>query len=172
MRPITAPVLVVCMGVSGCGKTTLGQALALRLGLPFIDADDLHSDEARARMRAGIALTEALRSTWLSRVRKTVGNHETGCVLACSALRRLHRRRLRLRSHQVLFLHLHGPRNVIASRMAQRRDHFAPVSLLDSQLRTLEAPDGEADVVQIDLSGAPAELLAEAERRVGQHLLR
>lgn len=168
----TVPALIVCMGVSGCGKSTLGQALALRVGLPFLDADDLHSDEARARMARGTGLTEALRSTWLSRVRKAVSAHGRGCVLACSALRKRHRQRLRLRSHQVLFLHLDGPEHVIATRIATRRGHFAPASLLDSQLRILEAPVDEPDVARIDVSGSPTELLAEAERLIAQRLLR
>jgi len=129
------------MGVSGCGKSSLGAALATALALPFTDADDLHPAANRAKMAAGQPLIDADRWPWLQAVGSVLAA-DAG-VVACSALRRAYRDRLRQAAARVQFLHLVAPPAVIAQRLAARQGHFMPAGLLDSQLATLEplAPD-------------------------------
>lgn len=138
------------MGVSGCGKTSVGQALAARLGIGFVDADDLHPPGNVAKMRAGLWLTDADRSPWLDRVADRL-RHDGPVVVACSALRRMYRDRIRAGAGgPVIFVHLDGEREVIAARMTARQGHFMPPSLLDSQFATLEPPGrDEALIVSI-----------------------
>jgi len=128
----------VVMGVAGCGKTTVGEALAATLGVPFADADDFHSAAARASMAAGIPLTDADRWPWLERLVAWLDEHQSGSVLACSALRRTYRDRLRTASAPVVFAELDVAPAVLRERMAQRVGHYMPVALLESQLATLE----------------------------------
>lgn len=146
----------VLMGVSAAGKTTIGQLLADRLGACFIDADDLHSDEARAKMIAGIPLVDDDRWPWLQRVAAEIDrNSDDGrvSVVACSALRRRYRDILRLRaSLPIAFVHLHGAEDVLAARAAARAGHFMPPSLLRSQLDTLEPLDDDEDGVVLDIA--------------------
>jgi carbohydrate kinase (thermoresistant glucokinase family) len=127
---------LVVMGVSGCGKSSLGAALATALALPFTDADDLHPAANRAKMAAGQPLTDADRWPWLQAVGAVLAGGAG--VVACSALRRSYRDRLRDTAGPVQFLHLVAPREVIVERLAARRGHFMPLALLDSQLATLE----------------------------------
>ena len=139
------------MGVSGCGKSSVGAGLAERLGIAFRDGDDLHPAGNAAKMRAGIALTDAERGPWLDRVAATL--RETApVVVACSALRRAYRDRLRAGAGgPVRFIHLAGSRDLIAARMAARSGHFMPPALLDSQFAALEPPDpDEALTLDID----------------------
>lgn len=139
------------MGVSGCGKSSVGAGLAERLGIAFRDGDDLHPAGNVAKMRAGIALTDAERGPWLDRVAATL--RETApVVVACSALRRAYRDRLRAGAGgPVRFIHLAGSRDLIAARMAARSGHFMPPALLDSQFAALEPPDpDEALTLDID----------------------
>jgi gluconokinase len=144
--------IVVLMGVCGCGKTTTGRALAGEMGWPFLDADDFHPEGNVAKMRAGIPLTDDDRWPWLDRLASELAAINAGgahAVLACSALRQAYRDRL-ARAGDVRFVHLHGDRATLASRLAARPGHYMPASLLDSQLATLEAPAG-APVVDIRL---------------------
>lgn len=150
------PRAVVVMGVSGgCGKTAVAAGLARRSGRRAVDADDLHSPEAVAKMRAGQALVDADRLPWLDRVGAALADGvagRQGIVVACSALRRIYRDRLRAACPGVRFVFLDGDRELIAGRMARRRDHYMPASLLDSQLQTLERPGpDETDVVRVDI---------------------
>jgi gluconokinase len=139
MPTAVPPPLVVVMGVSGSGKTTVGVALARRLGMPFSDADDFHSPENKAKMAAGIPLTDDDRAPWLESVAAWLADHaDTGGVVSCSALRRAYRDVLRGDRPRTVFLHLHGDREVLAARLAARPGHFMPATLLDSQLATLE----------------------------------
>jgi gluconokinase len=154
---------IVVMGVSGCGKTTVGQGLAAALGGRFVDADNLHTDAARAQMRAGTPLTDDDRAPWLIRVGQTLAAPPLPVIVACSALRRRYRDAVRAATGgDVLFLHLAGPKELIAARMALRRDHYRPVSLLDSQFAALEPPDAEETFATLDLRGSEADLVAAA----------
>lgn len=143
-----APLLVV-MGVSGSGKSTVGAALAQRLGVPFEDADDLHPPANIAKMSAGIALDDDDRHPWLETIGAWLAAHGGhGGVVSCSALKRAYRDQLRAHAARAVFVHLHGTREVIARRQASRPGHFMPASLLDSQFDTLEPlGDDEAGVV-------------------------
>lgn len=143
-----APLLVV-MGVSGSGKSTVGAALAQRLGVPFEDADDLHPPANIAKMSAGIPLDDDDRHPWLETIGAWLAAHDGhGGVVSCSALKRAYRDQLRAHAARAVFVHLHGTREVIARRQASRPGHFMPASLLDSQFDTLEPlGDDEAGVV-------------------------
>ena len=139
---------VVVMGVSGAGKTTVGRALAAALGAEFIDGDDLHSEAARAKMASGVALSDEDRWPWLDRVGAALAQGRR--VVACSALKRVYRERIRAAAGPRLrFVYLAADREAMRRRVAARPGHYMPASLVDSQFATLEPPHGEADVVEI-----------------------
>ena len=146
--------VLVLMGVCGCVKTAVGEAVAARWKARFEDADRWHSPEAVAKMSAGHPLTDEERAPWLERMReKIIAATAPGerTVLACSALRRRYRDALRAGQPDVRFVYLEGSRQVIAGRMNARTGHFMPSTLLDSQLAALEVPGPEeADTVSID----------------------
>ena len=147
--------LVVVMGVSGSGKSTVGAALAQRLGVPFADADDLHPEANIAKMSAGEALDDHDRHPWLETVGEWLSEHDApGGVMSCSALKRKYRDQLRHHDHRLEILHLHGTSEVIARRQASRPGHFMPASLLASQFATLEPlePDEHGVVIDVDQS--------------------
>jgi carbohydrate kinase (thermoresistant glucokinase family) len=132
---------VVMMGVSGSGKTTVGEALAERLGVRFRDADEFHPKANVEKMSAGVPLTDADRWPWLDEIGAAIREapRETVIVISCSALKRVYRARiLEAAERPVTFVHLTGSRALLAGRMQRRRGHFMPPSLLDSQLATLE----------------------------------
>jgi gluconokinase len=154
MRPRTfaAPLLVV-MGVSGSGKTTIGAALAQRLRVPFADADNFHSAANVAKMSAGIPLDDADRLPWLHYIGQWLADHvDDGGVTSCSALKRSYRDLLRAAAPTVSFVHLDGPIEVVRRRLAGRPGHFMPASLIDSQFETLEplAPEEHGIVLDLD----------------------
>lgn len=157
---------IVLMGVSGCGKSSVGAALALRTGLPYRDGDDLHSAAAVARMRAGMPLTDDDRWPWLDRVAQVL-HDEAPVIIGCSALRRVYRDRIRAGAGPVQFVHLAGSRAVIAARMAARAGHYMPVSLLDSQFATLEPP-GPDEAVTVNIDQPLDRLVSDILRRLGQ----
>lgn len=133
---------LVVMGVAGCGKSTVGEALAATLGVPFAEGDAFHSDEARASMAAGVPLTDADRWPWLDRLVAWMDGHDdTGSVVSCSALRRAYRDRLRTASGVIEFYELDVDPDELRERMAHRVGHYMPVALLESQLATLEPLD-------------------------------
>lgn len=142
---------LVIMGVAGCGKSSVGEGLAARLGLPYHDGDDLHPAANIEKMRAGIALTDADRWPWLDRVAQDLAT-SAPLIIGCSALKRAYRDRIRAGAGgQVTFVHLTGTRDLIAARMAQRSGHHMPLTLLDSQFAALEPPGpDEALLVPID----------------------
>jgi gluconokinase len=153
------PPLVVVMGVSGSGKSTVGAALAQRLRVPFADADDFHPPANIAKMTAGHALDDEDRRPWLEAVGAWLAQHDdqhdaVGGVMTCSALKHSYRDQLRERAPRIEILHLHGTREVIARRQASRPGHFMPSSLLDSQFDTLEplTQDEHGLVVDVDQS--------------------
>ncbi len=141
------------MGVSGSGKSTVGAALAQRLGVPFEDADDLHPAANIAKMAAGHALDDDDRRPWLDAVGEWLADHDaSGGVMSCSALKRAYRDQLRGHAPRLELVHLDGTREVIARRQASRPGHFMPASLLDSQFATLEplAPEEHGVVIDVD----------------------
>ncbi|HKN26442.1 MAG TPA: gluconokinase [Roseiarcus sp.] len=164
-------VAIVVMGVSGAGKTTVGRLLAGRLGVEFIDGDDLHSPATRAKMAAGQALDDADRWPWLDRIAAALADPAAprGRVIACSALKRAYRDRLRAGAGAGLrFVYLEANPDLMRKRVAGRRGHYMPASLVDSQFAALEPPAREADVVTIaadaDLDVAIPQLVAELAR--------
>jgi gluconokinase len=158
------PVIAV-MGVSGTGKSTVGVLLAERLGVPFEDGDDLHPPGNIAKMTAGIPLSDADRLPWLDAVGAWASAHTaTGCVIACSALRRAYRDRLRAAAPALRFVHLSVDRDTLAARMAARIGHFMPVALLDSQLATLEPLQPDEPGVTLDASRPPGAVAEDALR--------
>ncbi|MFF8386548.1 gluconokinase [Streptomyces kanasensis] len=155
--------LVVVMGVSGSGKTTVGQSLARSLEVPFAEADDFHPPENVAKMRAGVALDDADRGPWLDTIAQWLHDQrEHGGVITCSALKRRYRDRLVSAAPSVFFVHLHGSAELIAERMAARRGHFMPVSLLRSQLDTLEPLAAGERGARVPISGTAEETSRKA----------
>lgn len=151
---------IVIMGVSGCGKSTVGAGLAEALHIPYRDGDDLHPPTNVDKMRAGIPLTDDDRWPWLDRVAATLRD-EAPVILGCSALRRAYRDRIRAGAGgPVQFVHLTGSRDVIAARMTARRGHYMPPSLLDSQFATLEPP-GPDEAVSIDIDQSLTALISQ-----------
>ncbi len=133
----SSPRRIVIMGVSGSGKTTVGSALAARLGWQFIDGDALHPPENIAKMSSGAPLTDADRAPWLAAVARELDS-DGDAIAACSALRRAYRLAIARAVPGVFFVHLTVPPATLAARMRTREGHFMPTSLLDSQLSTLE----------------------------------
>jgi gluconokinase len=144
--------LIVVMGVSGSGKSTVGAALAQRLRVPFADADDFHPPANIAKMTAGHALDDVDRGPWLTSIGEWLAEHQRGGgVMSCSALKRRYRDHLRTHVSDVEFVHLDGTQAVIARRQASRPGHFMPASLLASQFATLEPLDADETGVVIDV---------------------
>jgi len=160
------PLAVVVMGVSGCGKTSVVTVLAEQTGWRAVDADDLHTDQSVAKMRSGRALDDDDRFPWLDRIGMVLAEslrQGQGVLVACSALRRIYRDRLRAACPSVRFVFLDGGREIIAQRLASRKNHYMPTSLLDSQLRTLERPGSdEADVVSVDSNQSLGKVVQQA----------
>ena len=161
------PPQIVVMGVSGSGKTTIGLLLAKALGLPFLDADDLHPAANVAKMASGVPLTDDDRWPWLALVGQAMDEASaTGIVVACSALKRSYRDAIRAAAPEAVFVQLDGSRDLLASRLADREGHFMPVALLDSQLATLEPlQKGERGIV-ISVAHAPESIVRTLTREV------
>jgi gluconokinase len=147
--------IVVIMGVAGAGKTTVGRLLAGRLHWPFVDADDLHSEANIAKMSRGEPLTDQDREPWLEAIERKLADLDSrgdSAVLACSALRRAFRDRLRQAGGDVRFVHLRAAEDVIAARLRAREAHFFRAGLLQSQFDALEEPD---DALVVDAAPPP-----------------
>lgn len=164
---MTAPRLVI-MGVSGCGKSTVGQRLAERIGVPFLEGDSLHPPRNVALMAAGTPLTDEDRAGWLD----TIAAHlsalgpDDGLVVSCSALKRAYRDRLRLATAELRFVHLHGDRAVLAERLQRRQHDYMPPTLLESQLHTLEIPTADEAVLTCDIAQPLNQLVANIEHHL------
>jgi carbohydrate kinase (thermoresistant glucokinase family) len=167
--------IVVVMGVSGCGKSTIARAIAEHFGWPFQEGDDLHPPANIAKMHAGQPLTDADRAPWLRAVAGWIdarladrpegdgaGGDGAGGVITCSLLKRAYRDQVIGGKAGVRLLYPYGSQALIAGRMQARHGHFMPASLLDSQFATLEPPSEEERPLRLDISGSKAATLAEA----------
>jgi len=157
---------ILVMGVSGCGKSSLGSELATRLGAPFLEGDALHPESNRRKMAEGVPLDDGDRWPWLEAVGRALGEaarSEGRAVAACSALKRAYRRALTEAAGLPLVLvHIHAPAEVLRARMAARSGHFMPLALLDSQLATLEPPEADEAPLCLDASRPLDRLVTEA----------
>jgi len=148
------------MGVAGSGKSTLGAAVAERMSWPMIEGDDFHSDENRAKMHAGVPLSDADRLGWLRSLGRELQRHPGGAVLTCSALKRSYRDLLRAGSPGLAFVFLDISEDEALWRVSARGQHFFPPELLRSQFETLEAPIDEPGVLRLD-AGLPLQNLVD-----------
>ena len=166
---VTRPVIVVVMGVSGSGKSTVAALLAGALGCHFQEGDDLHPHENVEKMRSGIPLTDADRMPWLHKIADEIdgwrARGECG-VLTCSALKRSYRDLIIGDRHDVVLVYLKGSSDLIHRRMAARHEHFMPVALLDSQFATLEEPTPDEHSIIVDVGGKPVDIANEIVRRL------
>ncbi|MFB8388260.1 gluconokinase [Microbacterium sp. NPDC055910] len=165
-------VQVCVMGVSAAGKSTVGLLLTQRLDAAFIDADDLHPVENTTKMAAGRSLTDDDRWVWLDAVGARFADaaaHGRDLVIACSALARRYRDRIRSAAPGVVFVHLHGDAELLAQRAGDRREHFMPAALLASQIEALEPLAPDEPGVTLDVAESPSALAARAVAWLGRH---
>jgi len=156
------------MGVAGSGKSVIGGALAHALDVEFVDGDDFHSAKSIAKMAAGIPLTDADRASWLRALAlrlRAARDAGKGIVIACSALKRSYRDIFRAQAHDVRFVYLTGPKDLLGTRLTKRGGHFMPASLLESQLATLEEPSSDEDAWVVDIAKSPGEIVRDLVAR-------
>lgn len=151
----------IVMGVSGCGKSSVGAAVATALGAIYRDADDLHTSENIAKMARGVALIDADRWLWLDRVGTVMTAYDGVVVMGCSALKRRYRDRIRAAVSDVVFVHLAGEYDVINARMQTRAAHYMPTSLLDSQFAALEPLDTDEAGVTVAIDQSLSQVVAQ-----------
>jgi gluconokinase len=160
--------VVIVMGVTGAGKTTIGRALASALGWEFHDGDDLHTDASKRKMHRGIALDDSDRAPWLMTIRKLIeamlANGRNG-VVACSALKQAYRDEIVVDPRTVRFVYLKGSKEAIAARLRDRAGHFMNPDLLQSQFDTLEEPH---DAIVVDVSEAPEAIVSDIRSQLGR----
>ena len=169
------PAVLIVMGVSGSGKTTVGKLLAERLGWHYQEGDALHPPENVAKMSSGTPLTDADRMPWLNLIAARIdawrSRGEAG-VITCSALKRAYRDVIVGDRPDVGLVHLKGSRELIGRRMAARKGHFMPTALLDNQFATLQEPAPEERPIAVDIGGTPAEIVDEILRHLRPELKR
>ena len=164
------PMVVVVMGVSGSGKTTVAKLLAERLGWQFQEGDTLHPPENVEKMSAGIPLTDDDRLPWLRKIAETIDGwraHGQSGVITCSALKRSYRDIIVGDRPDVRLVYLKGSHDLIRQRMAARHGHFMPSTLLDSQFATLEEPSPDENAIVVDIGGSPEKIAREIADRLG-----
>ncbi|MCX5192683.1 gluconokinase [Streptomyces sp. NBC_00249] len=156
--------VIVVMGVAGTGKSTVGRLLAEELGLPYAEGDAFHPAANVAKMSAGTPLDDADRLPWLDAIGEWIRNRagRGGGVVAASCLKRAYRDRLRATAPGAVFVHLTGDRELVGRRMADRKGHFMPTSLLDSQFAVLEPLQADEPGTAVDVTGTPEEITARA----------
>ncbi|WP_028749919.1 gluconokinase [Rhizobium mesoamericanum] len=152
---IATPYAIIVMGVSGCGKSSVGRKISDALGMQFVEGDQLHPASNVEKMSNGIPLTDDDRMPWLDLIGETMRaslDRGQDVIVSCSALKRAYRDRLRKTVHgKLFFVYLSGSKELLTKRMGERKGHFMPLSLLESQLATLEVPTGEPGVVTVDI---------------------
>ncbi|MGZ5195718.1 MAG: gluconokinase [Ramlibacter sp.] len=161
-RAVRPPLHVVVMGVSGAGKSAAGEELAKALGLPLVEGDEFHPPRNIEKMRQGLPLGDDDRAGWLDRLGQELVRHPQGAVLACSALKRAYRDKLRHAVPALRFVHLDLAQEQAQQRVAARGGHFYPTSLVASQFDALEDPSAEAGVLVVDASLPPEEVTQRA----------
>lgn len=168
---MSAPRLIV-MGVSGCGKSTVGSMLGIRTGIPFVEGDTLHPPRNVALMAAGTPLTDEDRASWLDDIASRFGALEadTGLIVSCSALKRIYRDRLRAACPDLRFIHLHGDKALLEQRLQYRTGHYMPPSLLTSQLQTLEPPSSDEPAITLNIATPTEQLVAQIEQQLQLHI--
>ena len=149
------------MGVAGCGKSSIGTLLAKSLGVPFKDADDLHPQANVEKMSNGIPLTDEDRWPWLDLCGLTLQMH-AGAVIACSALKRVYRDRIRALAQDVVFIHLSGSEELMLERLSNRKGHFMKPQMLISQLETLQPLEPDEGGITLDIDRSEADIVDEA----------
>lgn len=165
------PLHIVVMGVSGCGKSTVGAALAQALGLRFVEGDSLHPPRNVALMAAGTPLTDEDRREWLAAVAQILADaKDDGVVVSCSALKRSYRDLLRASAPDLKLVHLRGEPALLTQRLNERKGHYMPPSLLQSQLDTLEPPTADETVFTADVAQPPPQLVAQLLHRLRAHI--
>ena len=167
----TSTLRLIVMGVSGCGKSEIGQRLASRLGLDYLEGDAFHPKANVAKMSAGMPLDDEDRLGWLGVLRdKIAGARQRGLglILSCSSLKRRYRDLLRSGDEHLVFIHLHGERETILSRMQARPGHFMPPALLESQLRDLEPLQPDENGHRLDICLAPDDLVDQIVHRCAE----
>jgi gluconokinase len=159
--------IIILMGVSGAGKTTVGQLLAADLGWPFYEGDDFHPSANVEKMRQGIALADEDRDPWLARLQcliRELLRKDQSAVVTCSALKQSYRDRLRDGVQDVCFVYLKGDYDLIRQRLQERQRHFMKANLLASQFETLEEP---TDVLTVDVAHQPEDIVQHIKRKLG-----
>ncbi|MEN5277093.1 gluconokinase [Brucella sp. TWI432] len=154
---------IIVMGVSGSGKSTVGERLAEALHLPFLEGDSLHPQSNVDKMVAGIPLQDDDRWPWLDLIAERLATGESGIIISCSSLKRSYRERLRKAAHgPLLFIFLDGSFEVLHEHMGHRTGHFMPLAMLESQLATLESPVGEPMVFRADVVDPIEKIVSES----------
>ena len=159
---------LIIMGVSGCGKSTVGERLGARTRIPFIEGDTLHPPRNVALMAAGTPLTDEDRAGWLDDIASRFGALEAdaGLIISCSALKRKYRDRLRAACPDLRFIHLHGDKTLLEQRLQYRTGHYMPPSLLTSQLQTLEPPSSDEPAITLDIALPTDQLVEQIEQQL------
>ncbi|GAA6186291.1 gluconokinase, GntK/IdnK-type [Aliiglaciecola sp. NS0011-25] len=165
---LSKPYVLIIMGVSGCGKSTIANLLSQQLSIELVEADDFHSLEAKTQMAKGIPLTDEMREPWIQGLVEHLSkNKQSSKVMAYSGLRRQHRARFRHLGLPCLFIHLITQPKELASRLEHRQNHFMPSSLIASQFAALEDTSAESDVVEIDSTQSPQKIILEIYNLLG-----
>ncbi len=163
---------LIVMGVSGCGKSTVGALLGARTGILFMEGDTLHPPRNVALMAAGTPLTDEDRAGWLDDIasRFSALEADAGLIISCSALKRIYRDRLRAACPDLRFIHLHGDKALLEQRLLYRTGHYMPPSLLTSQLQTLEPPSSDEPAITLDIAMPTDQLVAHIEHQLHLHI--